>query len=417
MYKLSIFNVENRVNEVETIVFNTFTQNLVSLDNNAVAQYFSLSDKSEYALNFINMGYWIKEAENEVEKLVFNNHEAVYSNDINTLIIKLTSGCNFRCPYCYQDHENKIMTNEKLNIIKKFLLKSPQKKTKISYFGGEPLLCLGMIADLQSFLNENKFEYESYVTTNGYLLTPEVADKLLKLGVKSYAITIDGIPEIHNKTRILADGSGSFNTVVKNLIYILNKNSQKILVRCNVNKKNDKYIGDFFELFKNLGILHKASLFFNETFDHNSSGDVETYYSTREEYAGVLLNIQKTKLAYGLKVSRIGRKSMSCTLDNVKTLVVDTELNIESCTSDCKIIGCINNNGDIVPNEKYYKKYNAVNYNNEECLTCKVLPMCMGGCSLIKAQGKCGCIPEKYIIQELTALYAKSAKMFGEDGI
>lgn len=415
-----MFNIENRVNETETVVFNTFTQNLISLDKSTVFQYFSLDNNIEYAQSFINMGYWVREEENEIEKIIFNNQEGIHNNDTIVLIIKLTNDCNFRCPYCYQNHTDKIMTNETLAIVKKYLLKSKEKqnlKIMINYFGGEPLLCLETIADLQVFLNENKFDYKSYVTTNGYLLTPEVLDKLFEVGISSYIITIDGVPEIHNKTRILADGSGSFNIIINNLVYALNQTNLKIIVRCNINKKKENYIGDFFKLLKTMKILHKVQLFFNETFDHNGCGDLETYYSTRKEYANVLLNIQKMKLEYGLKVSRIGRKDTSCALDNVKTLVVDPELNIESCTSDCTTIGYINNNGDIIPNNNYYKKYNTVNYNNKECLTCNVLPMCMGGCSLIKAQGKCGCIPERYIIQELIALYAKSTKMFGSDGL
>jgi uncharacterized protein len=55
------------------------------------------------------------------------------------------------------------------------------------------------------------------MTTNGFLLTPEVAAKLLAWGVVQYQITIDGVPEDHNRNRPTRDGQETFATILENL--------------------------------------------------------------------------------------------------------------------------------------------------------------------------------------------------------
>lgn len=43
-------------------------------------------------------------------------------DDIFTISILPTEGCNFRCPYCYEDHNSARMSREILNQIKKYII-------------------------------------------------------------------------------------------------------------------------------------------------------------------------------------------------------------------------------------------------------------------------------------------------------
>ena len=91
----------------------------------------------------------------------------------------------------------------------------------ISWFGGEPLYGFQAIEDLapfaQEWARENGVFLKSNMTTNGYLLTPETADKLLSWGINSFKITIDGRPEDHNCSRPTRDGKETFWTIFENL--------------------------------------------------------------------------------------------------------------------------------------------------------------------------------------------------------
>ncbi len=55
------------------------------------------------------------------------------------------------------------------------------------------------------------------MTTNGYYLTVDVFKKLKKLHFLGYQITVVGMAETHDKQRFLANGEGSWSTIIKNL--------------------------------------------------------------------------------------------------------------------------------------------------------------------------------------------------------
>ena len=55
------------------------------------------------------------------------------------------------------------------------------------------------------------------MTTNGYLLTPDVADKLFAWRIRNFQITLDGLAEHHNHSRVARDGSPTFERIFDNL--------------------------------------------------------------------------------------------------------------------------------------------------------------------------------------------------------
>ncbi|MBI3283608.1 MAG: hypothetical protein HYZ65_01975 [Burkholderiales bacterium] len=94
----------------------------------------------------------------------------------------------------------------------------------ISWFGGEPLMALEVVEEIELFRKKMlekfpaMFRVRSGMTTNGYLLTPDVLARLVDLGVKDFQITLDGPPDHHNKTRLRADGAGTYDVIFGNLI-------------------------------------------------------------------------------------------------------------------------------------------------------------------------------------------------------
>lgn len=138
-----------------------------------------------------------------------------------------TEKCNFRCVYCYEDFELGRMSREVRNGIKNLIKKRCEDgllDLYISWFGGEPLMAFEVIEEIELFRKEMLEKYPSMlpvrsgITTNGYLLTPEVLEKLVKLGVKDFQITLDGPEEHHNKTRLRADGEGTYDVIYGNLL-------------------------------------------------------------------------------------------------------------------------------------------------------------------------------------------------------
>jgi uncharacterized protein len=69
--------------------------------------------------------------------------------------------------------------------------------------------------------------YSAGITTNGYNLTLDVFKTLKRLHVMEYQITIDGLPDQHDKQRTLPDGKGTSTQIMQNLLNIKNNIKSK----------------------------------------------------------------------------------------------------------------------------------------------------------------------------------------------
>ena len=108
------------------------------------------------------------------------------SNDSLHLVLLPTEACNFRCIYCYEDFRYKRMEPWVMRGVKTLLARRAPglRELNLSWFGGEPLLARDLIEDLMMHVGglaraHAGLRVSADATTNGYLLTPEVADTLI----------------------------------------------------------------------------------------------------------------------------------------------------------------------------------------------------------------------------------------------
>ena len=153
-----------------------------------------------------------------------------YFNEIQgkeLLIIPfVTRQCNFRCSYCFDDFNNNRMSedtyNDLLKIIEDLVDAKGYKSVRVSFFGGEPLLEYEEICKFSQKMNDlaerKEIKFFGGMTTNAYLLTADRLEKLVKLNVTQYQITVDGLKETHDISRPLMGGKGSWDAIMKNLI-------------------------------------------------------------------------------------------------------------------------------------------------------------------------------------------------------
>ena len=107
------------------------------------------------------------------------------------LTICPTMGCNFNCPYCFEDHFARKMSasvqDDVVALAGRMLDASRTKDVHVTWFGGEPLLAPDVIESLSGRLmalaEERGGRYEASIVTNGYLLTQDIADMLGRLKV------------------------------------------------------------------------------------------------------------------------------------------------------------------------------------------------------------------------------------------
>ncbi|MBR3160612.1 MAG: radical SAM protein [Atopobiaceae bacterium] len=136
-----------------------------------------------------------------------------------------TLACNFECPYCFATRGRGKMTDELQDDIValagRMLDAAHASKLTITWFGGEPPMATDVIESLSSRLirvaEERGCEYVSWIFTNGYLLSEDVVDLLLRCRVTNVHIPLDGVGATNDATRRLVGGGPTYERIVDNL--------------------------------------------------------------------------------------------------------------------------------------------------------------------------------------------------------
>jgi uncharacterized protein len=162
------------------------------------------------------------------------------------LILLPTEQCNFRCTYCYEDFALPRMRSGVVAGVKALLsARAPTlDELHLSWFGGEPLLALDIVEDVQRHAQELArmhagMRLGANMTTNAWRLSPAVFARLLSLGVDDYQISFDGPPEHHDKKRVRADGRSTFERIWRNVLAMRERAEPfKIRLRLHVDREN-----------------------------------------------------------------------------------------------------------------------------------------------------------------------------------
>ena len=151
----------------------------------------------------------------------------------NYAVFVLTYGCNFMCPYCYEEKEHGTIKMTKDMVDKVFELHN-NELFSIGLFRGEPLLPgnRGII----SYIIDKAPNAVYYVISNGYYIE-EYMDILREIQITNMQITLDGIEEYHNQTRILKNGKKTYRKIIRG-IKLLVEHGIPVTVRMNVTNEN-----------------------------------------------------------------------------------------------------------------------------------------------------------------------------------
>jgi len=137
--------------------------------------------------------------------------------------LNLTHRCNLSCRYCYGG--NACQSDMQENIARQsvdfaFRITPDQEPLEFSFFGGEPLLCPGLVTGLTAMIQAKREERSGAIrlsmTTNGTLINHEIADFLGENRI-DLCISIDGPEHVHNTNRIFSGGQGSHHAAMRGL--------------------------------------------------------------------------------------------------------------------------------------------------------------------------------------------------------
>ncbi|MBN9284786.1 MULTISPECIES: radical SAM protein [Flavobacterium] len=341
--------------------------------------------------HLIDNKFLVEESLNEVEAVKKISTGVDESLRFYTLTINPTMNCNFKCYYCYETHIKKSrMEVGEIQRIQKFIDNTASKKEleefTLSFFGGEPLLYFNrnVIPVIDHFLISCKINNKAgniAFTTNGYLINQEFIDYFDSKDIKcSLQITLDGYREEHDKVRYVSKTKGSYFEIIKN-VKLLIQNHFFVTLRINYTDDNledtNKIPLDFADVADD--IKEKYLIFdFHRVWQNDQLDD---------------LNLMLDKNLAAIRDDGFNAKGTyspnnvydSCYADKRNSVVINYNGDIFKCTArDFETVnraGYIDEEGGLVWENDYLERRMSAKFRNKPCLSCKIMPLCNGGCS------------------------------------
>jgi len=263
------------------------------------------------------------------------------SNNILNLILLPTEACNFRCVYCYEEFKYKQMEPWVVRGVKALMSRRAPglSSLSVSWFGGEPLLARDVIEDVmlhgQSLARSHPaLRLSSSATTNGYLLSRPVLERLLELGVTSYQISFDGPREWHDKKRVLFGGKGTFDRIWGNLLAAREVGRDfEIMVRVHADQENAKAIPRFIEEYEgSFGSDPRFQLYIRGLSRLGGPNDPNLRVFEREEGDRIIEEMRGLARSRGLKLKVPGEDEAVCYAAKGNSFVVRANGRLNKCT-------------------------------------------------------------------------------------
>lgn len=220
------------------------------------------------------------------------------------VVWNITRACNLKCVHCYNDSgaakaNDELSTDEAkavLDDLAQFGVPS------VLFSGGEPIIRPDLFELIEYAVERG---LRTVISTNGTLITTDIAKKIKQHGVSYVGISLDGIGEINDKFRGI---SGAYNKAVEGI-----KNCQdedvRIGLRLTLTKRNVQDLESLFAFFEQEKIERACFYHFVPSGRGGyMSGEDLTHAQTRDAVETIL---KKTKL-----YKQAGRSTDILTVDN-----------------------------------------------------------------------------------------------------
>ena len=266
--------------------------------------------------------------------------------------IMTTLECNARCFYCYEKgRQQPRMSAKTAEDVAKFILKhsKPDKKIKITWFGGEPLYNTDAIDIITKALKSANREYISSMITNGYLIDDDITTKAINIwNLKKVQISLDGTEDIYNRSKnyIYSDDVSPFKRVISNIKALL-QNDIKVAIRLNLGLHNAEDLYELVDfLADEIGAYKNFSVYAHRLFDYDEFGNQihkdDEIIRTIDKFNKFSEYIVSKKLNSGKKIEK-EYKINYCMADSNNAVVITPEGKLTKCEhfSDREIIGDI----------------------------------------------------------------------------
>lgn len=426
--KASRFNARSLQGDGRLVLYNSYTGHQCVIPASATpkaVRYLSkqpvrgeLDGLGEY---LTRKGYLLPNETDEEGRLDVAYGQQQFRSDVLQLVLIPSEDCNFRCIYCAQQFKQRNMPLGILNGVKKLVSARVSRLSGLSiyWFGGEPLLGYDVISELAPFFQEitqdHGVAFRSNMSTNGYLLTPDKAVQLIRWGVTSYQITIDGTEEEHNRHRPLQDGGPTYGTILRNVVAMKDFKEQfSIRLRINFDNKNVNKVGSLFqEMRAKVGDDPRYIFDFHAVGQWGGKQDADLDVCTAREINSHFVQLSEQAQAAGFRTPPFSDRLVPveanvCYAARPYNFVIGADGTVMKCTvaldyEDANVVGSLTEDGALhLDKDKFVRWVKPYYRADAECQKCFFVPVCQGAsCPLrrIKFNAR-PCPNEKTAIQQ-----------------
>jgi len=312
-----------------------------------------------------------------------------------SLMAVMNLDCNLACKYCYEGGERgrHYMSSKTAETLIRFAGEeyfARGKDVLIDFYGGEPLLSAVQISEisgkLKSLAERYGRDYEFTLVTNGTLLTRAVVSGLVPLGLKSARITIDGPRENHDRYRPFVSGRGSFDAIIRNLAEVCDL--IRVGIGGNYTRENYRSFPQLLDTLIDGGmtpdrISHVMFSPVTETLGRHLSPEFSEGCISADEpwLLGASVFLREEILKRGFKTPRVG--PTVCMIELRDNLVINYDGTLYKCPA---FIGCRGLEAGHLETGivSYIRSHKLGAWKKDQCRYCAYLPLCFGGCRLLK---------------------------------
>jgi len=178
------------------------------------------------------------------------SHLLQFSEDKRPVVVwNITKACNLRCMHCYA-HATKDSSKGELSLEEGKELIQDLKDfgvPVILFSGGEPLLRMELFEWVEL---ATRSKIRAVISTNGTLISYDVAQRLKDMGLSYVGVSLDGLEEVNDRIR---GKKGAFKEAIEG-IHQCQKAGIKVGVRFTIHKLNVHQVPMIFDLLEKEGI-------------------------------------------------------------------------------------------------------------------------------------------------------------------
>lgn len=382
------------------LLYNTLTGALSLFDDENLEQVhkaLECNDPSRIPQGFIATmiedGFIVENKNDHLDQIRRTVKERLASTDY-MLSCMINNACNFGCFYCFQSHSGKTLDQVGVDryIALADTITRSTSKLEIDWFGGEPLLSFKTLQFLNGAIarlcDERGVTYSGSMTTNGYLLTKEVVQYCKSEQIRHLVITLDGPPEFHNQSRPLKSGEPTFNIILDNIANTVAAEGIKVVVRVNMTRLNHETVPVLLGILEERGLKNRIELSLQKVVSSPVHPCQEVCLTAVEFSTQSMAILKQAALGGWIVYPNINslRSLGFCAADYPNRFTIDIDGRIFKCgqtfTPD-EAVGIIDSQSRMnVDEAKNMKWVSKDPFKFEECRSCNLVPICMGGCSL-----------------------------------